>query len=54
VVLQSGLSWTDRSVCAKNHRSLLFVSNSLCEKLLDDTEALLYCDPEFDRHFDLS
>jgi len=24
------------------------------EKLLDDPEALLYCDPEFDLHFDLS
>jgi hypothetical protein len=24
------------------------------EKLLDDTEVLLYCDPEFDRQFAIS
>jgi hypothetical protein len=28
---------------------LVFVSNPRTRKLLDDTEALLYCDPEFDR-----
>ena len=32
---------------------LVFVSNPRTRKLLDDTEALLYCDPEFDRQIAL-
>jgi hypothetical protein len=32
----------------------MFLSKTRHEKLLDDTEVLLYCDPEFDRQLVIS
>jgi hypothetical protein len=40
--------------CHSRRKFPIFVSNSRHEKLLDDTEALLYCDPEFHRQLVIS
>jgi hypothetical protein len=40
--------------CYLGESNAVFVSNPDHEKLLDDTEALLYCDHEFDHQFALS
>jgi len=52
-----GGTGTDRSGSAAEptgREISIFVSKSRHEKLLDDTEVLLYCDHQFDRHFVIS